>query len=235
MRGCYSQISARHPVSTSSYEASTDEFVCPDKWSEYDRQVVAYCTLNASNMPDTYFRQVYGMLGNLHMFEHELYKQRPAFPYGRGLQALRCPHRIHGGILPLQVAQLVRPPCPIMDHHYGTDVTSDQFPGRSHYDYVVDYICQRLDDAYPYLYEGYALDDTYGLGNKAAAKALKSRTLLYAASPLVERIFPYFVWTNTNYETRATARELVSYTFDLQKWYRAKQATIEAIEKLQTL
>ena len=79
--------------------------------------------------------------------------------------------------------------------------------------------------------KGYALDDTYGLGNKAAAKALKSRTLLYAASPLVERIFRMPYWTNTNYETRATARELVSYTFDLQKWYRAKQATIEAIEE----
>ena len=56
LRGCYSQVASKHPVTTTRYEASTDEFVCPDKWSEYDRQVVAYCTVNASNMPDSYFR-----------------------------------------------------------------------------------------------------------------------------------------------------------------------------------
>ncbi|MCI5717126.1 MAG: RagB/SusD family nutrient uptake outer membrane protein [Alistipes sp.] len=230
MRGCYSQISARHPVSSSRYEASTDEFVCPDKWSEYDRQVVAYCTLNASNMPDTYFRQVYGMLGNLHMFEHELYKQRPAFLTEEDYKRYDAHIAFMEAYYHFKLLNWFGP-CPIMDHHYGTDVTSDQFPGRSHYDYVVDYICQRLDDAYPYLYEGYALDDTYGLGNKAAAKALKSRTLLYAASPLWNGSFPWPNWTNTNYETPGYGKELVSYTFDLQKWYRAKQATIEAIDE----
>ena len=122
-------------------------------------------------------------------------------------------------------------PCPVMDHHYETDITPDQYPGRSHYDYVVDFICQRLDDAYPYLQEGFATDDTYGLGNKAAAKALKSRVLLYAASPLWNGEFPWPAWRNTNYETPGYGLELVSYTFDLQKWYRAKQATIEAIEE----
>lgn len=230
MRGCYSQISARHPVSTTRYEASTDEFVCPDKWSEYDRQVVAYCTVNASNMPDTYFRQVYGMLGNLHVFEDELYKQRPDFLTEEDYQYYDAHIAFLEAYYHFQLLNWFGP-CPIMDHHYGTSTAISEFPGRSHYDYVVDFICQRLDDAYPYLQEGFALDDTYGLGNKAAAKALKSRVLLYAASPLWNGEFPWPAWRNTSYETPGYGLELVSYTFDLQKWYRAKQATIEAIEE----
>ena len=224
LRGCYSQVASKHPVSTTRYEASTDEFVCPDKWSEYDRQVVAYCTVNASNMPDSYFRHVYGELGNLHLFERELERQHPDFLTEDDY------NKFYAHIAFLEAYYHFKllnwfGPCPVMDHHYETDITPDQYPGRSHYDYVVDFICQRLDDAYPNLQEGFAQDDTYGLGNKAAALALKSRVLLYAASPLWNGEFPWPNWQNTNYETPGYGKELVSYTFDLQKWYRAKEAT----------
>lgn len=230
LRGCYSQVAAKHPVTTTRYEASTDEFVCPDKWSEYDRQVVAYCTVNASNMPDTYFRHVYGELGNVHLFERELERQQPAFLTEDDYNRFAAHIAFLEAYYHFKLLNWFGP-CPIMDHHYETDVTPADYPGRSHYDYVVDFICQRLDDAYPYLYEGYAQDDTYGLGNKAAAKALKSRVLLYAASPLWNGQFPWPAWQNTNYETPGYGKELVSYTFDLNKWYRAKQAAIEAIEE----
>ena len=230
LRGCYSQVASKHPVTSSRYEASTDEFVCPDKWSEYDRQVVAYCTVNASNMPDTYFRHVYGELGNVHLFERELERQHPDFLTEDDYNEFYAHIAFLEAYYHFKLLNWFGP-CPIMDHHYETDVTPDQYPGRSHYDYVVDFICQRLDDAYPYLQEGFAQDDTYGLGNKAAAKALKSRVLLYAASPLWNGEFPWPAWRNTNYETPGYGLELVSYTFDLQKWYRAKQATIEAIEE----
>lgn len=230
LRGCYSQIAQKHPVTSSRYEASTDEFVCPNKWSEYDRQVVAYCTVNASNMPDTYFRHVYGELGNVHLFERELERQHPSFLTEQDYNEFAAHIAFLEAYYHFKLLNWFGP-CPIMDHHYETDVTPDQYPGRSHYDYVVDFICQRLDDAYPYLQEGFATDDTYGLGNKAAAKALKSRALLYAASPLWNGEFPWPAWRNTNYETPGYGLELVSYTFDLQKWYRAKQATIEAIEE----
>lgn len=230
LRGCYSQVAAKHPVTTTRYEASTDEFVCPDKWSEYDRQVVAYCTVNASNMPDTYFRHVYGELGNVHLFERELERQQPEFLTEDDYNRFAAHIAFLEAYYHFKLLNWFGP-CPIMDHHYETDVTPADYPGRSHYDYVVDFICQRLDDAYPYLYEGYAQDDTYGLGNKAAAKALKSRVLLYAASPLWNGQFPWPAWQNTNYETPGYGKELVSYTFDLNKWYRAKQAAIEAIEE----
>lgn len=229
MRGCYSQVSSKLAFDIRAYEGSTDEFVIPVKW-DYDNLKVAFCSINASNMPDTYFRHVYGMLGNLHMFEHELYKQRPDFLTEEDYKRYDAHIAFMEAYYHFKLLNWFGP-CPIMDHHYGTDVTPDQFPGRSHYDAVVDFICQRLDDAYPELYEGYALDDTYGLGNKAAAKALKSRVLLYAASPLWNGSFPWPNWTNTNYETPGYGKELVSYTFDLQKWYRAKQAAIEAIEE----
>lgn len=230
LRGCYSQVASKHPVSTTRYEASTDEFVCPDKWSEYDRQVVAYCTVNASNMPDSYFRHVYGELGNLHLFERELERQHPDFLTEDDYNEFYAHIAFLEAYYHFKLLNWFGP-CPVMDHHYETDITPDQYPGRSHYDYVVDFICQRLDDAYPYLQEGFAQDDTYGLGNKAAALALKSRALLYAASPLWNGEFPWPAWRNTNYETPGYGLELVSYTFDLQKWYRAKQATIEAIDE----
>ena len=229
MRGCYSQVSDKLAFDIRAYEGSTDEFVIPVKW-DYDNLKVAFCSINASNMPDTYFRHVYGMLGNLHMFEHELYKQRPDFLTEEDYKRYDAHIAFMEAYYHFKLLNWFGP-CPIMDHHYGTDVTPDQFPGRSHYDAVVDFICQRLDDAYPELYEGYALDDTYGLGNKAAAKALKSRVLLYAASPLWNGEFPRPAWRNTNYETPGYGKELVSYTFDLQKWYRAKQAAIEAIDE----
>lgn len=230
LRGCYSQVAQKHPVSINRYEGSTDEFISPDKWSEYDRQVVAYCTVNASNMPDSYFRHVYGEIGNVHLFEREFERQHPDFLTEDDYNSYAAHIAFLEAYYHFKLLNWFGP-CPVMDHHYETDVTPDQYPGRSHYDYVVDFICQRLDDAYPYLQEGFAQDDTYGLGNKAAAKALKARALLYAASPLWNGEFPWPNWTNTNYETPGYGKELVSYTFDLQKWYRAKQATIEAIEE----
>ena len=230
LRGCYSQVAAKHPVTTTRYEASTDEFVCPDKWSEYDRQVVAYCTVNASNMPDSYFRHVYGELGNLHLFERELERQHPDFLTEDDYNEFYAHIAFLEAYYHFKLLNWFGP-CPVMDHHYETDITPDQYPGRSHYDYVVDFICQRLDDAYPYLQEGFAQDDTYGLGNKAAALALKSRALLYAASPLWNGEFPWPNWQNTNYETPGYGKELVSYTFSLDKWKRAKDATEAAIKE----
>ena len=230
LRGCYSQVASKHPVNTTLYEASTDEFVCPDKWSEYDRQVVAYCTVNASNMPDYYFRHVYGELGNLHLFERELERQHPDFLTEDDYNEFYAHIAFLEAYYHFKLLNWFGP-CPVMDHHYETDITPDQYPGRSHYDYVVDFICQRLDDAYPYLQEGFAQDDTYGLGNKAAALALKSRALLYAASPLWNGEFPWPNWQNTNYETPGYGKKLVSYTFSLDKWKRAKDATEAAIKE----
>ena len=61
------------------------------------------------------------------------------------------------------------------------------------------------------------------------AKALKARLLVYAASPLWNGGFPFPNWQNTNFETPGYGKALVSYTYDPQKWVRAKQACEEAI------
>ena len=169
-------------------------------------------------------------MGNLHLFERELERQHPDFLTEDDY------NKFYAHIAFLEAYYHFKllnwfGPCPVMDHHYETDITPDQYPGRSHYDYVVDFICQRLDDAYPNLQEGFAQDDTYGLGNKAAALALKSRVLLYAASPLWNGEFPWPNWQNTNYETPGYGKELVSYTFSLDKWKRAKDATEAAIKE----
>ena len=140
MRGCYSQVSSKLAFDIRAYEGSTDEFVIPVKW-DYDNLKVAFCSINASNIPDTYFRHVYGMLGNLHMFEHELYKQRPDFLTEEDYKRYDAHIAFMEAYYHFKLLNWFGP-CPIMDHHYGTDVTPDQFPGRSHYDAVVDFICQ---------------------------------------------------------------------------------------------
>lgn len=60
-------------------------------------------------------------------------------------------------------------------------------------------------------------------------KALKARLFLYAASPIYNGSFPYPNWRNTNYETPGYGKELVSRTYDPQKWDRALAACKEAL------
>lgn len=76
---------------------------------------------------------------------------------------------------------------------------------------------------------GYELNATYGRANKTIIAALKARLLLYAASDLWNGKFPYLNWRNENFETPGYGKELVSYTFDIEKWKRAKTACEDAI------
>lgn len=60
--------------------------------------------------------------------------------------------------------------------------------------------------------------------------ALKSRLRLLAASPLWNGSFPFSQWQNTNFETPGYGKELVSYSFDIEKWRKAKTAARDAID-----
>ena len=60
---------------------------------------------------------------------------------------------------------------------------ADQYAARSPYDECVDYVCQKFDEAAAEL-PATRINENYGLATSVAAKALKARMLLYAASPL---------------------------------------------------
>lgn len=229
--GGYSYIAENDPVIFSRYEGSTDEYVTPDLWSEHDRQKVAYGLLNASNVNDYTWRATYGSIGNVHLFLRELEAQNPEFL----TESDKNLYRAHGHFLKayyyFKLLSMFGP-FAIVDEYMPTDTPRDQFPGRSHFDYCVDYIISELDAACSYdeFPSGYALDETYGRGNRTVCAAIKSRLLLYAASPLWNGSFPYPDWKNTTFETPGYGTELVSHKFDIEKWRRAKEAAEDAIE-----
>lgn len=121
-------------------------------------------------------------------------------------------------------------PIPIIDSYQATNTPAEEFKGRLHYDYVVDWIVNTLDTkviSNPYLPETRSSQDL-GRAGKVIARALKARILVYAASPLWNGEFPYPDWKNSQ-ETPEYGQELVSTTYSEQKWIRAKTACEEAL------
>lgn len=225
--GVFSEAASQNPVIHQQYEGSAGEYVEPVIW-DYDCTKAALGTINASNMPDWKFRSIYGSIGNVHLVRRELVRQNPDFLTEDDKKLYVAQTKFIEAYYYFRLLSLFGP-IPIIEEFVDSSTTKDQFPGRSHYDFCVAYICRLLDEAYPDLPGPYALDNTYGGGNKTAAKALKSRALLYAASPLWNGEFPWVSWKNTNYETPGYGMELVSRTFDLQKWYTAKEAALAAL------
>lgn len=97
----------------------------------------------------------------------------------------------------------------------------------------MEYICRLLDDACAdggLPVANYNEQSGYGKGNQVICAALKSRLRLLAASPLWNGSFPFSQWQNTNFETPGYGKELVSYSFDIEKWRKAKTAARDAID-----
>lgn len=108
------------------------------------------------------------------------------------------------------------------------DIPYSDYPGRSTYDETVEFISQILDEAAADLPERRTATD-YGRATSTAAKALKARLLLYAASPLfngggADRDSYYHDFTDNN------GVILIPVNYDREKWGRAAMATKEAID-----
>ncbi|MBP2691219.1 MAG: RagB/SusD family nutrient uptake outer membrane protein [Muribaculaceae bacterium] len=118
-------------------------------------------------------------------------------------------------------------PIAIVEKRVPMDASTSSFPGRMHYDYCVKWICDRLDEAAEELPAKRPASET-GRATSTICKALKSRILLYAASPLFNGKFPYPEWKN-KVETPGYGYELISNTYDREKWVKAKKAAEEAL------
>ena len=119
-------------------------------------------------------------------------------------------------------------PIPVIDRLMDTNIAKEDMPGRSHYDYCVDYIVRRLDQAAELLPATRDLADK-GRADATICKCIKARILLYAASPLWNGSFYDKSWQNTNYETPGYGKELVSTQYSRAKWERALTACQEAL------
>lgn len=105
------------------------------------------------------------------------------------------------------------------------DATIDQFSfPRSSYDECVDYIAKEIDNALPDLPATQGSTQEYGRIKKGMALAIKSRMLLYAASPLFNGNTAYADFKNKD------GKQLISQTYSAEKWKRAADAAKAVID-----
>ncbi len=121
----------------------------------------------------------------------------------------------------------------VLMQHYGpiilvkslADATTpaDQFLARSTYDECADWIAgefKRLSELLP----AHRTGSDYGMATSVAAMALRSRVLLYKASPLFNGNSEFYSdFTNED------GTHLISQTFDRNKYKEAADAALEAI------
>jgi hypothetical protein len=103
------------------------------------------------------------------------------------------------------------------------DISDFSF-GRNSYDECVDYIVSEIDKAIPDLPASQGSTTDYGRIKKGMALAMKSRALLYAASPLFNGNTAYANFKNPD------GKLLISQTVDVNKWKRAADAAKEVID-----
>lgn len=102
-----------------------------------------------------------------------------------------------------------------------------EFPERSSYDEVVDFINNKLDEAIPELPNTWSGND-YGRATRLLALALKSRMYLYAASPLFNGNAEMY----NNFKSKIDGRHLISQEFSIEKWQKAADASFFAVQEL---
>lgn len=101
---------------------------------------------------------------------------------------------------------------------------NDMMLPRSSFDECVEYIVSELDKAAEVLPLVPASDRDYGRATKGAALAIKSRVLLYAASPEYNGNTAFSSFVNID------GKPFISQTYDRERWKRAADAAKEVID-----
>ncbi len=228
---CYNSLQWGYtdPIDYRTYESSTDEFVVPTLWNRAG-QIASWNQLSSQYKPnwDTKYawQILYDAIGHCNLFLDLLVKLNPDIAPEKKLRfaaEVKCVKAYYYSRLLERFG-----PVPIIDTYPEMNMPASSFPGRSHYDYCVDYVVRLLEEAEADL-PAVVADDDLGRATSTICKALKARVLLTAASPLWNGSFPYKNWKNTNYETPEYGKELVSNQYSAQKWERALTACEEAL------
>lgn len=205
---------------------ASDEFINPQDWN-YASHNMWYGTVSSSN-DDGNFQYLYNYIGYVHYFLEWVDQLEPT-----GVtEADKDMYRAECWFLEAYYHFIVLSrfgPCPLIESKVDQNILPEDIPGRSHFDYCVDWIVAKLDAAAEILPEKRATEDL-ARADATICKALKARVLLYAASPLWNGSFVHANWRNTNYETPGYGLELVSYQYDESKWERALTACQEALD-----
>lgn len=219
---CYAGI--QNPVYFARAEGSADEFAIPELWG-YACQNVGYGLYTPSNLIDHRWGTYYRFIGQCHLFLQELENAKGITDADKNRWIAEAKFLI--AYYHFEVLRFYGP-CPITDSYIAMDTPNSEYNGRSHYDYVTNWIVDLLDEA-SFDLPTTIRDNEWGRATVAIAKSIKARALVYAASPLWNGEFPYPNWTN-KVETPGYGTELVSRTYDRSKWERALTACNEALE-----
>jgi len=223
----YEGVKTATPFGYTKWEGSADEYVKPPLWEEGDQRL-AWNRLNGSSTVDTW-GHCYGYIGQCHLFLREIDRANPTGVTEEQKTEWRAEVEFLKAYYHARLLEMYGP-VPIMNTYPSQNIATEEIPGRSHYDYVVDFIVEKLDEVENILPAVRRDDSEWGRATSAVAKAVKARVLLYAASDLWNGKFPHVNWVNQNYETPGYGNELVSHTYDPAKWERALEASLEALE-----
>lgn len=202
--------------------ASTDEYVLPPLWGT-GAQTVSWN--QHSSLSDWKWGSIYRFIGQCHLFLQQLPNAKEVTESQKREWKAEANFLIayyHFCIL------RAYGPAPICSEYIPMNTPPKDYNGRFHYDYVTNWICEKLDSAAKDL-PAIRKDDEWGRATSTIAKAIKARCLLYAASPLWNGSFPYTNWKNKTFETPGYGTELVSQTYDRTKWEKALKANEEAL------
>lgn len=230
VQSCYQPVRDYEPMNYYNIESSTDEFVNPQLWGR-NSQLVSWNNIYPGfegSATDNAWYDFYGYIGHAHLFLDQLAKSNPQGATSEDEAQWRAEIKFCKAWAHFRLMNLYGP-IPIVDTLQSRNAASSDFPGRSHYDYCTDYVVRLLDEAAAVLPATYSMGQMYGRANATVCAALKSRVLLYDASPEWNGSFPYKTWKNDTYETPGYGKELVSHEYDRSKWERALQAALDAI------
>lgn len=117
-------------------------------------------------------------------------------------------------------------PIPIVDKNLGIDASTEEVGiKREPVDNVVDYIVSTIDKAIEHLPTRITTTNDMGRIDQVIAYAIKSRVLLYAASPLFNGNAEFY----ENFKNK-DGQQLFNTVYDKEKWKKALDATETALK-----
>lgn len=221
---CYAGV--RNPMPYTDIEASADEYALPPLWMHTSHKAAYDLNTPQSSLGHRWGR-FYRFIGQTLLFLKELDKTNVVTDEKRKEWIAEA-----NFLLAYYHFEILRfyGPCPITDTYIPENTPTSEYNGRSHYDYVTEWIVNKLDEAIENGLPQKRSDvSEWGRATTVIAKALKAKVLLYAASPLWNGKFPYPNWEN-KVETPGYGKELVSKTYKKEKWVRAEKACKEALQ-----
>lgn len=225
---CYGGVPRCDPFYFKSFERGTDEEAFPRTYG-YRMQTIQWGTVapSSNDSGEDIWQSCYNFLGYTHEFLNQLDRLQPANLTDEDRRQYKAEANFLEVYYQFRVLQAFGPMA-IIDAKIAPNISQDELPGRSHFDYCVDYLVNKLDEVAEIL-PAQQEEVNLGRASSTICKALKARILLYAASPLWNGSFPFPTWKNEKYETPGYGKDLVSVTYDPQKWQRALTACQEAL------